>query len=78
MRPVLCQEAKALLPWGQQNLDISQRSCLKSNIAGVQVEQPFEVLAMDVYCRGCEASVVEVMETHQGQTPVCGAASTDL
>ena len=55
------------------------RGSLKSNhVAAVQVEQPFEVLALDTYCKGCEASVVAVMETYQGQAQVCGAASTDL
>ena len=86
-RCVLCLARKRKLPavrcsghfaLGQQKIVISQRSFMNLNHgAAIQVEQPFEVLALDTYCRGCEASVVEIMETYQGQPRVCGAGGID-
>lgn len=34
---------------------------------GVQIEEPFCVMPLSVFCAGCEASVVEIMESYLGR-----------
>lgn len=35
--------------------------------AGIQVEEPFCILTMRAFCRNCENSVREILETYEGE-----------
>lgn len=41
---------------------------------GIQIEEPFEVLPIEIITAACIASVHEILERHHGEMPAC----TDL
>ena len=45
-----------------------------AGLAGVQIEEPFAVLALDAYCGVCEKSVQDLMSERRGVlflAPMC-------
>ena len=36
---------------------------------GIQIEEPFSIMPLSVFCAGCEASVIEIMDSSSGQLP---------
>lgn len=42
---------------------------------GIQMEEPFAVLAMDAVCASCQANVLDMMDTRAGATKVVAKAS---